>query len=382
MRLLHTADWHLGRSLGGHSLHEDQAELLAMQLPAIIRDTAPDAVLLAGDVFDRAVPPAESVRLLDEVLSEIVLRHGIPVIVIPGNHDEARRVGFGARLLAAARLHIVQSPCGEAIPLQGRDGSSATILACGYATPLALSREPSLAGAQFADHDGAFAALAPLLHALCPASGPRVLVAHAFVAGGAESPMSERALSVGGTGAIGADRFTGFDYVALGHLHRPQNLLGGRLRYSGSLFPYSVEEADHAKSVTLVDLAADGTRQIEEIPLSPRRGLRVLTGSFAALRETEGPAREDYVALVLTDPTPVPEAQRRLAEIFPRIVGLRYAAERAGSGAFAPAGAAARVARPLDLFGRFHAEMRGAPLPGEARPVLIAAIEAAEAAGH
>jgi exonuclease SbcD len=209
-----------------------------------------------------------------------------------------------------------------------------------------------------------------------------VLVAHAFVAGGAESPLSERALSVGGTGAIDAARFAGFDYVALGHLHRPQSLLGGRLRYSGSPFPYSVEEADHAKSVTLVEIGAEGPPRIEAIPLAPRRGLRVLTGSFAALRETEGQAREDYVALILTDPAPIPEAQRRLAEIFPRIVGLRYATERAGTGQFATAGAAARIARPLDLFGRFHAELRGAPLPEEARPALIAAIEAAEAAGH
>ncbi|SDB34686.1 exonuclease SbcCD subunit D [Belnapia rosea] len=382
MRFLHTADWHLGRSLGGYSLQEDQAALLAEQLPAIVRDTAPDAVLLAGDVFDRAVPPAEAVRLLDEVLSGLVLGLGVPVVMIPGNHDEARRVGFGARLLAASRLHIVQSPCGEAIPVAGRAGDGATIVACGYATPLALAREPSLAHASFADHDGAFAALAPCLHALCPAEGPRVLVAHAFVAGGAESPLSERALSVGGSGAIGADRFAGFDYVALGHLHRPQNLLGGRLRYSGSLFPYSVEEADHAKSVTLVELGPQGALRIEEIPLTPRRGLRVLTGRFATLRETEGPAREDYVALVLTDPTPVPEAQRRLAEIFPRIVGLRYAAERTGTGSLGGASAAERVARPLDLFGRFHAELRGTPLPEAARPVLVAAIEAAEIAGH
>jgi exonuclease SbcD len=134
--------------------------------------------------------------------------------------------------------------------------------------------------------------------------------------------------------------------------------------------------------VTLVELAACGTPRIEDIPLTPRRGLRVLTGRFAALRETEGPARDDYVALVLTDPAPIPEAQRRLAEIFPRIVGLRYAGERVGTGRFATAGAAARIARPLDLFGRFHAELRGAPLPEEARPALVAAIEAAEAAGH
>jgi exonuclease SbcD len=379
MRFLHTADWHLGRSLGGHSLIEDQEELLARQLPDMVRDTGPDAVLVAGDIFDRAVPPAEAVRLLDEILSRIVLGLGVPVVLIPGNHDESRRIAFGARLLQAARLHIVHAPCGEAIRFADGHGA-VTVLACGYATPLALSREAALEASAFDDHDGAFAALAPGLHAMCEGGGRRVLVAHAFVAGGAESRDSERALSVGGTGQIGADRFAGFHYVALGHLHRPQSLLGGRLRYSGSPFAYSVEEADHAKSATLVELDGAGAARIEEIPFAPRRRLRVLTGRFAALREHPPEGREDYVAIVLTDETPVPEAQRRLAETFPRIVALRYGTERTGSGAFASPGATARAARPLDLFGRFHAAMRGTPLPDEALPVLVAAIEAAEAA--
>jgi exonuclease SbcD len=267
LRFLHTADWHLGRTLGGHALLEEQVALLAEQLPQMVRDTAPDAVLVAGDVFDRAVPPAEAVRLLDDILSRIVLGLGVPVVLIPGNHDEARRVSFGARLLEAARLHIVHAPCGAAIPFADAHGP-VTVIGCGYATPMALSREEAMAGAAFDDHDGAFAALAPGLHAMCEGGGRRVLVAHAFVAGGAESRDSERALSVGGTGQIGADRFAGFHYVALGHLHRPQSLLGGRLRYSGSPFAYSVEEADHAKSATLVELDGAGAARIEEIPFA------------------------------------------------------------------------------------------------------------------
>ncbi len=379
MRLLHTADWHLGRTLGGHSLLEEQEELLARQLPEMARDAGAEAVLVAGDIFDRAVPPAEAVRLLDEILSRLVLGLGLPVVLIPGNHDEARRVAFGARLLQAARLHIVHAPCGEAVRLEDAHGPL-TVLACGYATPLALAREAAMEGCTFDDHDGAFAALAPKLHAMCEAEGRRILVAHAFVAGGSESRDSERALSVGGSGQIGADRFEGFHYVALGHLHRPQSMMGGRLRYSGSPFPYSVEEAEHAKSATVVELDAAGAVRIEEIPFAPRRSLRVVTGSFEALRAHPPEGREDYVALVLTDAEPVSEAQRRLGEVFPRIVGLRYATQRTGTGAFEGPDAAERLARPLDLFGRFHAAVRGAPLPDAALPVLISAIEAAEAA--
>ena len=381
MRLLHTADWHLGRTLGGHSLHEEQEELLLRQLPALVRDTRADAVLVAGDVFDRAVPPAEAVRLLDEILSRIVLGLNTPVVLIPGNHDESRRVAFGARLLQAARLHIIDAPCGEAVTLRDEHGP-VTILGLGYATPLALSRAAAMEGCDFDDHDSAFAILAPRLHAMCAQDCRRVLVMHGFVAGGSECRESERALSVGGTGQIGADRFAGFHYVALGHLHRPQSLLGGRLRYSGSPFPYSIEEADHAKSVTLAELDARGAVRIEEIALAHRRRLREVVGRFDDLRDHPPEGHEDFVSVVLTDPAPVPEAQRRLAEVFPRIVALRYGAPRAAIAGPVTAAAEARAARPLDLFGRFHAAVRGTPLPEEARPVLIAAVEAAESAGR
>jgi exonuclease SbcD len=232
------------------------------------------------------------------------------------------------------------------------------------------------------DHDSCFAALAPALLGLCTEPGPRLLVAHAFVTGGAESPDSERSLSVGGTGQVLASRFAGFDYVALGHLHRPQSLDGGRIRYSGSLFPYSVEEAGHAKSVTLVEFGADGMARCQELPLVPHRRLRVVRGSFAALRATVAAERADYVALELTDPRPVPEAQRLLSEVFPRIVGLRYVAEAAAPERLVVPGAAARATRPIDLFAGFHRAMReDAPLSPAAREVVVAAITAAEAEG-
>ena len=371
MRFLHTADWHLGRSLGGHSLQADQEWLLSQCLLPMVRDTRPDAVLIAGDVFDRFVPPPEAVELLDEILHRIIHECGVPVVLIPGNHDHARRLSFGARLLRGAGLHIAQSATGEAVRIAG-----ATIVATGYASPALLATLPGYEAV--ADHDQGFAALCPALLGLCCEPGPKLLVAHAFVTGGAESPDSERSLSVGGTGQVLASRFLGFDYVALGHLHRPQSLAGGRIRYSGSLFPYSVEEAEHAKSVTLVEFTGDGSLRMEELPLLPHRRLRVIRGSFADLRTAAAEGRDDYVALELTDPRPVPEAQRLLTEIFPRIVGLRYVAEVAAPDRIAVPGAAARATRPIDLFADFHQAMRNAPLSGEARAVAALAIAAAE----
>jgi exonuclease SbcD len=247
MRFLHTADWHLGRTLGGFSLREEQAHMLGVEFPRLVRETRPDAVLLAGDVFDRAVPPAEAVELLDDILHRVVVDLGVPVVMIPGNHDDPRRLAFGARMLAAAGLHIGDSPLGRVIRLADAHGEVA-IVAAGYASPLALAQQA--AGADFADHDAAFAWLAPQLQTLCTTrcttlctpTRRRVLVAHAFVAGGTESE-SERQISVGGTGQIAAHRVAGFDYVALGHLHRPQALAGGRIRYSGSPLAYSSSEA-------------------------------------------------------------------------------------------------------------------------------------------
>jgi DNA repair protein SbcD/Mre11 len=375
MRFLHTADWHLGRTLGGHSLREEQEHLLGVEFPRLVAAARPDAVLIAGDVFDRAVPPAEAVELLDDILHRIVLGLGIPVVLIPGNHDEAKRLSFGARLLASAGLHIGDSPLGRAVPFEDSHGT-VTVVAAGYASPLLLAQK--LGDATIADHDAGFVALAPLLHGLCPEGGRRVLVAHAFVAGGAVSE-SERTLSVGGTGQIVASRFAGFHYVALGHLHRPQSLAEGRLRYSGSPLAYSVSEASQQKSVLLVELDAAGGVTTEAIALAPLRQVRLVRGSFAELRRAcEG--REDFVAITLTDPQPIPDAQRQLAEIFPRIIGFAYAEQPRPSGPIIVAGRAVRALKPIDLFAEFHAAMRGAALPEAARPVVVDAITVAEAA--
>jgi exonuclease SbcD len=394
MRLLHTADWHLGRTLGGHSLHQDPEFLFAGQFLAMVRDTRPDAVLIAGDIFDRSVPPADAVELLDDILHRLIVGLRTPVVLIPGNHDDARRLAFGARLLAGGGLHIADSPLGRAREFHDAHGP-VSIVASGYASPLLLAQKlpaedhamPGTGADQpparvvadqptsrvVADHDQGMALLAPLLHALCPPNQRRVLVAHAFVAGGSETE-SERGLSVGGTGQISAARFAGFHYVALGHLHRPQSLAEGRLRYSGSPLAYSTSEADQQKSVTLVELDAQGGVTTQELPLTPLHPLRILRGDLATLLAGTS---QDYLALELTDPLPIAEAQRRLAQNYPRIIGLRWVAETLPATATALP-AAARTLSPLQQFEAFHQAMRGAPLPDAARPVVTAALTSAE----
>jgi exonuclease SbcD len=380
MRLLHTADWHLGRSLNGASFQAEQEALLAGQFLDIVREVRPDALLLAGDVFDRATPPADAVALLDEILRRVILELRVPVVLIPGNHDEARRLAFGAPLLRAAGLHIADSARGEAICFEDRHGKVA-VLASGYASPLLLAT--LFAPEAVADHDAGFGHICRHLRGLCEPGARSVVVAHAFVAGGAECD-SERQLAVGGARPVAASRFEGFHYVALGHLHRPQSLgAEGRIRYSGSPLAYSFSEAGQAKSVTLVELDGTGAVRTEAIPLTPRRTLRRIRGGFEELR-TSPPAegREDWLEITLTDPLPVFEAQRRLAEIYPNILGFAYARHEGLDQPGGPAEPALRPenAEPLALLDAFWREMRSTPLPAEAEPVAKAAIDLARAA--
>jgi len=317
MRLLHGADWHLGRVLHGAPLIEDQAHALD-QLVAIAADTRPDAVIIAGDVYDRAVPPPEAVELLDDTLARLVLGHKLLVIVIAGNHDSPRRLGFGARLLAHGGLHVF-GPCqARPAPLILSDAHGpVAIHALAHAEPAVV--RAVLADETPRDHDQAFAArLADLAPA--PAGARRVLAAHAFVAGGLES-LSERPLSVGGSGAVALERFGGFDYVALGHLHRPQQVSGVNARYAGSLLKYSFSEVDQPKSLSLVELDAAGLADVGTIAIEPLRDARIIGGRLEELlADPPATGRQDYLRVELHNLEPVIDAIGRLRAVYPNVL--------------------------------------------------------------
>ncbi|WP_417069096.1 exonuclease SbcCD subunit D [Niveibacterium terrae] len=331
MRLLHTADWHLGRIFNAHSLIEDQAHLLR-EFVARVRDIKPDAVLIAGDVYDRAVPPADAVALLDETLSDIVQGLGVPVVMIAGNHDSGERLGFGAKLLAGQGLHVAgQAGSPLKLRLADRHGE-VDLFALPYAEPAVVR---SIHGSESTlDHAAAMRLQLDAIRGRSGRARRSVLLAHAFVSGGEESE-SERPLSIGGSGAVPAEVFKGFDYVALGHLHQAQSLAAGRLRYSGSLMKYSLSEVAHAKSVSLVELDEAGSVSVEAIALPPRRDLRVLEGSLAELieRGRSDPHAEDYVHARLTDAGALLDPMSRLRELYPNALSLeRLVLARSGEG--------------------------------------------------
>lgn len=372
MRLLHTADWHLGRIFHARSLIDDQAHVLD-QFVSLVRELRPDAVLIAGDVYDRAVPPADAVNLLDDTLSRIVLGEGVPVVLIAGNHDSPDRLGFGARLLAPRGLTIAGRVGARVEPLYFTDEwGKLAIYPLPYAEP-AVVRDAL--GAEFRDHDAALGALLDGIREHHPAGTRAVVVAHAFVAGGAESE-SERPLSVGGSGAVAASRFAGFDYVALGHLHRPQQIGSAAINYAGSPLKYSLSEIDHDKSVSLVELRSPGEIRVERIPLRSRRDLRRVKGELHALVEAgrHDPGRHDYVFASLTDKGALLEPMARLREVYPNALGC----ERTVLSGIGNEGRAAPNHRELDtseLFADFVREVTGEPLDEAARRAVDATIE-------
>ena len=380
MRILHTADWHLGRILHGVRLTDDQAYVLE-QLVSLAKETRPDAIIIAGDVYDRALPPPDAVALLSDTLARLTAETRAHVIIISGNHDSATRLGFGAELLRAARVHVHArfSPAPEPLTLEDAHGP-VRIWPLPYADPAlarSVTKEKSIA-----THEDMFAHLLAGIRmriAELP-KGRDVLCAHATVLG-AESATdaadaAERPLSIGGAEAVPPDLFAGFHYVALGHLHRAQQAGAEHIRYAGSPLKYSSAEVTHEKSVTLVEMDAHGAPRVEILPLTPRRDLRVISGTLRELLAAarRDPAREDYVMAELLDPRPVPDPKERLREHYPNILTVRFAGLKGAAGGAGDARRELleRAARsPLDLFADFHAFVTDGEKPDDETLALM-----------
>lgn len=355
-RILHTGDWHLGRSLHGVSLLDDQAHVLD-QLVALASSETVDVVVIAGDVYDRSVPPADAVKLLDDVLARLVIDAGLQVILIAGNHDSAERIGFGGRIFDKQRLHL-RGTLDDLSPIVLTDDHGEIAFhALPYVEPVFARALPG--GEAVNDHQSAMSHALSLVRAHWQPGRRNVLVGHAFVAGGSESE-SERPLSVGGSGQVSVDTFAGFDYVALGHLHRAQRVGSDHIRYAGSLLKYSFNEVDHVKGVTLVDLGADGIPTVRTIALAPRHDVRIIKGTLAELLHQPDPmlARDDYLCAHLSDTEPVLDPMARLREVYPKLLELQFSHVAAGNAAARAAGDHRRR-EPDDLFRAFYRDMLG-----------------------
>lgn len=358
MKLLHLSDLHLGKRVNGFSMLEDQRVILT-QIVDLAEEEKVDAVLLAGDLYDKPVPPAEAVTLLDGFLTRLS-GGGIPVFAISGNHDSPERLAFATRLLAGEGIHLTAQYQGPQPPflLQDEYGDVA-IYALPYLKP-ALVR-----------HWNPEADIASYEEAVSYALGQwavdktrrNVLLAHQFVTGGVTCESEER--SVGGVDQIPAHLFAAFDYVALGHLHGPQSVGRPTLRYSGSPLKYSFSECGHEKSVTLVTLREKGQVEIQALPLTPCRDLREIRGAYEEVTAKsfyQGTNREDYLHVILTDEEDVPEAMGKLRTIYPNLMKLSYDNRRTQGVAEVTGAERPEEKTPLELFQDFYQLQNNQPM--------------------
>lgn len=320
MKFIHTSDWHIGRQFHNVSLLEDQQHVLS-QLLEYIEKEAVDALVIAGDIYDRSVPPATAVDLLDELLTKICQEMKVPVILIPGNHDCARRLRFGAQQLHRAGLHILGDLEKVTTPvvIPHADGDVA-FYGLPYNDPETVR---NLYGVSVSTYDEAHTHLVEHIKANRMADTASVLISHCFVADSKASD-SERPLSIGGSDRVSYQPCVDFDYVALGHLHSPQYCGEEYIRYSGSLMKYSFSEQNQKKGVTLVEVNASGFKSQRHLPLLPLRDLRIIEGELAAIlaKGAVDPNRDDYLLVRLTDRHAILDPMAKLRAVYPNVLQL------------------------------------------------------------
>jgi len=414
MRFIHTADWHLGRLFHGVHLTDDQRYAL-MQFVELVRDTKPDAVLVAGDIYDRAVPPPEAVDLLDEVLCKLVLEIKVPVVLIAGNHDSPNRLSFASRLFRDNRLYVSGALGREtrAVTFSDRWGK-VQVYPVPYAEPATVRQALGDGCDGVVCHDSAMREICGRIHSSHALADRSILVGHAFVAGGSECE-SERPLSVGGAGTVSVSALAGFGYVALGHLHGAQvmsNVKGqmskvgeersvgdgealdsslpssplrasvpsglrvsNEIRYSGSLLKYSFDEAHHLKGVHVVEMDGQGKCAVETVRLTPRRDVRRISGTMVELLGAEGAegSREDYLEVMVTDEGPVLDPVGRLRQVYPNVMSIQR--PRREGGGVAADRVDVRGKTAVELFGAFFKHVNGEEMTQEQGAALVSVVE-------
>lgn len=361
MKIVHLSDLHLGKRVNEFSMLEDQAYILSSIL-RIIDEVGPEAVIVAGDVYDKPVPPAEAVELFDDFLWQLAQRK-VQVFVVSGNHDSPERIAFASRLIDHSGIHLSPVYSGQVAPITLADEYGPVRF---YMLPFV---KPTHVRRYFEDKE-----ISSYTDALRVAVGAmamdktvrNVLVTHQFVTGAARSESED--VSVGGTDNVDAAVFDGIDYVALGHIHGPQNIGEPRIRYAGTPLKYSFSEAGHVKSVTVATLGEKGNLQVETIPLTPRRDLRELRGFYSDLvtrANYEGTATDDYLHITLTDEEDIPDVINRLRVIYPNLMKLDYDNRRTRAGGQIGAAADVTSKTPLDLVAELYEQQNGQPLSGE-----------------
>lgn len=356
MRFLHTADWHLGRIFYGQYLTDDQAYVLEHQFFTILKEEKIDGILLAGDVFDRAVPPIEAIELWDSIITRLAMDFKVPLFVVSGNHDGAERLEVGRSMLSESGIHIWGSPHHALQPFEfeGADGRVA-ICPMPFSEPRRIGDALGLNSSEskpvdtdtaedtlfsyvddkaqeavalnLHNYDQMYQAWSDYLYKQVPKRMRSIAISHAFVMGG-EVGGSERTLSVGGSEQVSPHVFKNFHYTALGHLHGPQRMGADHIRYSGSPLKYSFDEHEQKKSFTIIDMDTKGKVDISTIPVEAKRDVVILEGYFEDLLNNtalQTKHKDDYVQARLLDTMPIMDGMAKLRQVYHRCMTIELA---------------------------------------------------------
>ena len=357
MRILHTSDWHLGRHFHGQSMEDDHAAILEQVYDALIYHK-PDVMIIAGDIFDRASPPARAVGQFNNFIRRVAADTSTSIVLIAGNHDSGDRIDAMSLMADEGRALIRGPLVSEEKPLIIHDefgpvAFSALPFGYEYEARVCFGRDDISCPADVMREQVASAKVN------LPENARWVIVAHAFVVGASPSE-SERNLArvVGGIETISAEVFDGAHYVALGHLHRPQTAGGQHIRYSGSPLAFGFDEDDHNKSMTLIDMDKAGLCNIEELPFTPKRRVRVLKGKLEDLLASGKPS-EDFVKIVLTNETRLIDPIKQIRTIYPNTSLLTYERHEQEQKVDGAKPGVMALSRPEDVISAFLAHVRG-----------------------
>lgn len=375
MKIIHTGDWHIGKIVNEFSMLEEQKHVLG-QLISIIEKERPDALVVAGDIFDRSIPPVEAVELVDEVFSRVLLELKVPILAIAGNHDSAERLSFASRILTNHGLYIAGIFDGKIHTVTLSDGFGEVDF---YMLPYTDPRNVRhiYEDNSISTHDAAMKKMIDSIERNITPGRRKVMVTHGYITHmGLQAEClseSERPLSIGGTDYVSSDYFKMFDYTALGHLHAPQKAGYENIRYSGSLLKYSFSEVNQKKGITVVEIGQNGEASAKHMDLIPGRDMRIIKGP---LEELVKPAiykntnAEDYVYAVLTDKGELIDPISKLRAVYPNIMGLsrENGSYREDSRTSATDGYKAKS--KLELFREFYCGIQGEDLSSEAEEIM------------
>ena len=378
MRFLHLADLHIGKRVNGFSMIEDQ-KFVFEQVYNVIENEKIDGIIMAGDIYDKPVPSAEAVKLFDEMLTRLVSIN-LPIFVISGNHDSAERIGFGSDILSAAKVYMSRVYNGNLQKIELEDDyGKINVYLLPFIKPATVKN--IYKEAEIKDYDDALEYV--LSQEKIDETKRNVIVSHQFVTGAMRSESEE--VSVGGLDNVSVENYEAFDYVALGHIHRAQQMGRESARYAGTLLKYSFSEEKHNKSMTIVDLKEKGNIEIKEIPVKPLHDLKTIKGKFSEITSEEfykELKKEDYYRAVLTDEEDILNAIGKLKSIYPNLMSMEYDNTRTRSYSVVDNVETEEAKSALDYFEKFFEKQNGRKMSEKQRDYLLEILGEAREESH